>query len=245
MKKWRWGLVVAAVLSLAVLAGCASTNAATVAPGNNQQTGIWVTGLGTVTVVPDVAIIRLGVNVQDSSVAAAQARATDAMNKVMAALTAGGVAAKDIQTSFFNISKVTRWDDKGQQEIIIGYRVTNVVTAKVRDISKAGAIIDSAAAAAGDVIQVDSIAMTVDKPTTYHEQARAKAVADAEAKAKQLAREAGLTLGKAFYITESGNSVPPPIYYYPSAKDAASSATPISPGETEINLTVQVAYAIQ
>ena len=133
-----------------------------------------------------------------------------------------------------------------QQEIVIGYRVTNMVTAKIRDVGKAGTVIDAVAAAGGDLTRINSIGFTVDDPSTYYEEARQKAVADADAKAKQLADLAGVKLGKPTYISES-SYMPGPIYRQDLvAKAAAAPAvtTPISPGEMEITMNVQLAYAI-
>jgi len=190
--------------------------------------------------------LSLGIEAQEASVADAQSKATEAMNKVMDALTSNGMAKKDIQTQYFNIQKVTRWDDKTQQEITLGYRVTNTVTAKIRDIDKAGTIVDAVALAGGDLTRIDSIGFSVDKPEAYYGEARDKAMADAKAKASQLASLAGVTLGKPTYISESTYSQPPPIVRMAEMMGANAPAptTPISQGEMEITLSVQVVYAI-
>ncbi len=250
MKK-RWIISASAVLVLLAvlvgLAGCMSGGTLELKGNlNGQQEGIWVNGEGKVTAVPDVAILSVGVEAQAASVAEAQAQAQAAMDKLMAALKNGGVATKDIQTQYFNIQKVSRWDNNRQQEIVTGYRVANTVTAKIRDVGKAGAIIDAAAAAGGDLTRINSIGFTVDNPAPYREQARQKAVADAAAKAKQLADLAGVKLGKPVYITES-SQVPTPIYRDVAVKAAGAPAVPetaISPGEMEITANVQISYAM-
>jgi len=84
----------------------------------------------------------------------------------------------------------------------------------------------------------------VDDPSQYHNEARAKAIADAKATAQQLADLADVDLGRPFYISESGGFVP--IYRdYGMLEAAGVPPTPISPGETEITLTVQMAFAIE
>ena len=210
---------------------------------NSQQEGIWSSGEGKVTVTPDIATVSLGIEAQEATVSEAQAEAQSAMDRVMDALNTNGVAEKDIQTQYFNISQITRWDDKNQQEIVIGYRVTNTVTAKIRDVTKAGIVIDAVALAGGDLTRVNYISFSVDEPTRYHDEARDKAMADARGKAEQLASLAGVKLGKPTYISESSYS--PPIYRdVPMEAIAPAPATPISPGEMEITLNVQVVYAI-
>ncbi len=238
------GLTSLLVLGIIGLVGCTTVNP-TSYQGSGQQQGIWVSGDGKVTVVPDIATLRLGIEAQETTVAQAQSRASDAMNKVMTAMTSNGVAKKDIQTQHFSIQKVTRWDQDKQQEVLIGYRVTNIVTAKIREIDKAGSIIDAVAEVGGDLTRIDSIDFSVDNPSAYYGQARDKAMTDAKAKAKQLAELGGVTLGKPTYIAESAQLPPPVPIRLGGAKMAATAETPISPGEMEITLSVQVVYEIK
>jgi uncharacterized protein YggE len=118
------------------------------------------------------------------------------------------------------------------------------VIAKVRKVEDTGALIDAAAKAGGDLIVINSISFTVDDPTPYYKEVREKAMADAQAKARQLADLGGVTLGKPTYINESGISMPVVREYY-AAVPAPAPSTPISAGETEIQLSVQVVYSIE
>jgi len=248
-KIWLLVLSLALVLAVVGVSGCSpGTTVVGEIEGINissQQQGIWVTGQGKVTVVPDIVILRLGIQAQEASVAEAQTKASEAMDRVMAALTDNGVAKKDIQTQYFSIRQVTKWDRVKEEETVVGYRVTNMVMAKIRDIDKAGSIIDAVAEAGGDLTRIDSVAFSVDDPSAYYEEAREKAMVDAKAKAEQLANLAGVTLGKPTYVSE-GVQIPPPIYPRAVYEEAPVPApvTPISPGEMEISLTVQVVYAI-
>ena len=244
-KSWLVGISLALVLAIVGLSGCSPGNTTVGAINlNAQQEGVWVSGKGEVMAVPDIATLRLGIEAQEASVAEAQSKAAEAMDRVMTALIDNGVAEKDIQTQYFSIRRVTKWDREKEEEIVIGYRVTNMVTAKIRDIDKAGAIIDAVAEAGGDLTRIDSIGFSVDDPSDYYEEARQKAMADAKAKAEQLAELAGVRLGKPTYISEG---MPPPIYpryMYEAAPVPAPPPTLIIPGEMEISLTIQVAYAI-
>ena len=254
MSKRKWLLVagLASLLAMTGLTGCGSGSptlgAGEVAQVNisSQQEGIWVTGEGKVTAVPDIATLRLGIEAQDTSVVSAQTAAAAAMDDVMTALNDSGVAKKDIQTQYFNIYRVTRWDRDDEQEVAVGFRVTNVVSAKIRDIDSVGAIIDAVVVAGGDLTRVDGISFSVDDPTEYYVEAREEAMADARAKAEQLAGLAGVKLGKATYIAEGSSGSIYPISQRVAFDMAEGMAvgTSISPGETEISLTVQVAYSI-
>ena len=239
----------ALVLAIVGLAGCSpgSTALGEIEGINisSQQAGIWVTGQGKVTAVPDIATLRLGIEAQETSVAEAQTQAAEAMDNVMTALTKNGVAKKDIQTQYFSIRQVTTWDRVKEEQTVVGYRVTNMVTAKIRDMDKVGSIIDAVAEAGGDLTRINSIGFSVDDPSAYYEEARQKAMADAKAKGEQLAELAGVTLGKPTYISEG---ISYPVYprgaIYEEAVAAPAPETSISPGEMEIGRTVQVVYAI-
>lgn len=249
-KKWLWAIGLALVLPIIGLYGCSVASPTTIEAVNlgGQQEGIWVTGQGKVTAVPDIATLRLGIEAQEATVSEAQTQAAEAMDEVMTALIDNEVAEKDIQTQYFSIRQVRRWSETRDQEIVVGYRVTNMVTAKIRDIDKVGSIIDAVAVAGGDLTRIDNISFSIDDPSAYYEEARQKAMAEAEAKAEHLARLAGVSLGKPTYISE-GIQIPPPIYprvYYEGGMAPPPTAPPteISPGEMEISLTLQVAYAI-
>jgi uncharacterized protein YggE len=248
-RKWlvTIGIFMMLIIVVGGLVGCTSAGGSLDIKGslNSQQEGIWVNGEGKVSVTPDVAILSVGVEAQATSVAAAQSQSQAAMDKLMTALKSSGIAEKDIQTSYFNIQQVTRWDNVKQEQIITGYKVTNMVTAKIRDVGKAGAVIDAVTAAGGDLTRVNSISFTIDDPSKFRAQAREKAVTDAAAKAKQLANAAGVKLGKPIYITES--SYVPTVYRDTvalKAEAASGATTSISAGELEVTANVQIAYEI-
>ena len=257
-KKWLVAVGLVAIIPIVTLCGCGfrpgspgldSLPASLRVSMDSQQQGIWVTGQGKTTAVPDVASLSVGVEAQEATVAEAQAEASAAMDRVMTALTSGGVAEKDIKTQYFNIRQRTRWDDETDKEIVTGYRVTNTVTAKIRDIDKVGSIIDAVAVAGGDLIRIDSISFSIDDPSVYYKEVREKAMADANAKAEQLASLGGVKLGKPLYISEGISSSIPKGVRMEMAGGApvpapAPSPPPISAGEMEISLTVQVTYAI-
>ena len=237
------GIVV--LLATVVMVGC-GTAASAGTVNSNQQTGIWVNGQGKVTATPDIATISVGIQSQETTVAAAQSKAQAAMDQVMQALKAQGVAEKDIQTSSFYISQVTQYDNTKQEQNVVGYMVSNTVTVKIRDISKTGTTIDAVANAGGDLTRINGITFSVDDPTNYYNDARAKAIDDAAAKAKQIAAKAGVKLGKITYITENNNFTP--IYQTLDMKSAGAPvpavSTSVSPGSLDITSTVQIVYAI-
>jgi uncharacterized protein YggE len=244
---WLMAVGLALVLSVVGLCGCTAGTTTVGTVDLNSQQGIWVSGEGEVTVTPDIATLWLGIEAKADTVAEAQSQAAEAMDAVMAALADNGVDENDIQTQYFSIYQDTRWDSVKDEEVEVGYEVTNMVTAKIREIDEIGPIIDAVAAAGRDYTRISNISFSVDDPTPYYDEARQEAMADARDRAEQLAELAGVILGEPFYISEGvqasisrsayyeGVMAPAPVVEYP---------TSISPGEMELALTVQVAYAI-
>jgi uncharacterized protein YggE len=216
---------------------------------SSQNTGIWVTGEGKVTVVPDVAVLNVGVEAQSDTVAQAQNDAAAAMNAIKSELASRGIADKDITTQYFSIYPARSYVPDTGEEKLTGYRVTNMLTVKVRKVEDTGNIIDAVAKAGGNYIRIDSISFTVDDPIPYQKEAREKALANARDKAKEIADNAGLKLGEPTYINETSNYYPNPYQSYGMgiAVPAPASVvdTSINPGETTITVLMQVAYDIK
>jgi uncharacterized protein YggE len=240
-KKIIWIAFAALVFSALILPGCNGSTPVYQSPAN-QNTGIWVNGEGKVSAAPDTAILSLGIEAQEASVAQAQSEASSAMNAIINQLGSQGILSQDIQTQQFSISPVYQYRE--DQQTIIAYQVSNTVTVKIRDINNTGNIIDAAAEAGGDSTRVNNISFTIDDPTAYQDEARNLAIGNAQAKASQIAEVLDITLGMPIYVSES-SSVPSPYIQYPSAIEAAPSPTPISPGETDITVSVQIAYEIK
>ena len=211
-----------------------------------QLSGIWVGGSGRVVVTPDLAMLSLGVEARGLTVQQARDDAATAMDRVMRVLTASGIEEKDIRTQFFNIQPEYQWNDRDRKQELVGYRVTNTVSVKVRDLEGVGILIDQVADAGGDLVRINNIGFTVENPEQFAAQAREAAVKDALAKARQFADLTGVTLERLLYIAESGANVPIVRNFAEARVDAAIAAppTPISPGETDIILTVRAVFAI-
>jgi uncharacterized protein YggE len=213
-----------------------------VSDGSNSQ-GISVSGEGRVSVAPDMALLNIGVSAKEDTVAEANSAVQAAMDRLLSSLKADGVAEEDIQTSQFSISP--EYDYQFSQQKLTGYRVTHMLQVKVRDIDRAGEVIDGGVEAAGDLVQVNSISLTVDDTSAMANQARELAMADAKAKAEELARLADVELGKPVSISESSYTPSPPVYYDRAVAEAgALGQTSISAGELEVVVSVQITYAI-
>lgn len=239
------GIVLGLVLSAGLLSalGDSSLGRSEPAAAQTQSTlkAVTVSGVGRVLVNPDTAQFTLGVQIRNPDLAAAQAEATTKMNAVINALKANGIDEAKIKTVTYNIG--LEYNPQRSDGTVSGYVVTNLVQASVKPLDKVGAIIDAAVdAGANNVSQVSFIVEDVDAPTR---QARQQAMDDAKAKADQLARLGGVTLGMPVQITETSSPPPTPLDAVRTAAGAAPDmATPIQAGQAEIVVYVTVSYGI-
>jgi len=231
-----------ALLSLA-LVGCESEETTMLAPAA-QAEGISVSGSGSAFGAPDVAVLQMGVSVLKPSVKEARQQAASAMQDVVDSMKDNGIEEKDIQTTRFSVH--AEYDYRNDRQELRGFRVTNIVTAKLRDIDKIGDVLDDVIEAGGDLIEVQSVNFTIDDPDDLREEARREAVDDARQKAEALAELAGVKLGKPLSISESARPVPITFRGEAEMAEAAPAApTPIEVGEMEVVIDVQIVYAIE
>ena len=224
----------------------AAQTAAPPAQASGSQTGIWVTGEGSVDLNPDLALLNVGVEVEAATVSEARGGAATAMAAVIAAVKNRGLTDADIQTSSFNIWP--RYDYIDGKQTLAGYRVANSVTVKIRDLNAAGDIIDDVADAGGDATRIDGINFTVEDPMPYLADLREAAVRNAQEKAQHYADLIGASLGDLVYLTEAGGGAPPvPVARaeLAFADSAARAKTSVSGGELTLRLSVQAAFAIE
>ena len=229
---------IAVVAGVLLLAGCASGTTPELGRAAPDRTSITTRGVGTVAGTPDTLTVVLSVQTRAASAADALADNNTRAGGLLDVLRGRGVADEDLRTSGLSISPTFEAAD-GR---ISGYEVTNEVTATLRDIAGAGALVDAAAQAAGDAVRVQQIAFGIDDDAQPRAQARADAVRQAVTQARQLADAADVGLGPILSITEvSGNQPPVPI-----TRDsaAAQAAVPIQPGTQDVSVTVEVVHAV-
>ena len=226
-----------------LLAACGATPQVTVNNSEATNMGISVTGMGEVTGTPDTVEVDLGVSVLGETVDQATATAAERAEAVIAALTSNGVAEEDITTTDYSI--YPEYDYSGNQERLVGYRVTNTVRARIRDLATTGTVLDATTADAGDEARVSGLRFSLEDNAELVSAAREAAWADALAKATQLADLSGQTLGAATSITETVSTPPVPIPYAADAAGAERVTTPIEPGTSAVTITLQVEFGFE
>jgi uncharacterized protein YggE len=235
---------IAASLTLVIgllAAGCRTVDGPD--SGLRPGPGINVRGTGKVAVVPDTALVNLGVELRAPSLVDATAQASRQMSAVLERVKALGVSDRDITTVTYLVEPVTparRPEEESAR--ITGYRVVNVVQLRIRELAAVGRIVEAAMAAGGTTIR--GVRFTVADPARPEAEARALAVRDAQARASQLAEAAGLRLGELISLTEGLPPLRPGGERYGMAAGAVVAPGPVEPGQLEIVVSVTARYRL-
>lgn len=202
---------------------------------------ITVAGTGESHGKPDFAQIRVGVVTEAVTAAEALRKNNEAMRQLLVMIRKRGIEDKDMQTVQFNLSPRYRYD-KGQQEIpqIAGYQVVNEVHVKVWTLAMLGTFLDETVSQGAN--QIRGIGFGIADPSQLLDEARKKAMADAQHRACTYAVAAGLKLGHAIQIEEQ--AIRPVSYPVARMEAAAASAVPVAPGEQTFTAAVTVTFAI-
>lgn len=239
-------LMLVALLGVSV-AACTAVKAA---PESEAQAAaspagariITVVGEGKVSLKPDIATINVGAEARAATVSEAKAEVDAQMAAIIAALEEVGVAEKDIQTSHYGIyferEPMPVLGEGTAARVQGGYVVSNMVQVTVRDVEKAGGVLDAVVQAGAN--QVYGVTFTVADESTWQSQARADAMADARSRAQELADLAGVELGQVVSVSEVIGGMQVPV-----ASERGLGGGGIAPGELELGTQIQVTFAIQ
>lgn len=229
------------VVSGGILASCGSSASANSSSSTcTSHSTVTAHGTGTATGTPDIAILGLAVQTQNSNASTALSRNSTLATGLVNSLVQNGVPKSQIQTTGLSLNAIYG----GPSATITGYQVTNRVNARINNISVLGKIVDSAASAAGNAIRVNQITFSVNDSSALFAQARAKAVAQAKVEAKAMASASGKSLGMLCAINDSTTSSSPKIVSSFSAASGSSAHTPIEPGSERVSATVSVIYEL-
>ena len=249
MTNRKYAAIAAVGLALALLlAGCS------VNPGTNipQQLTVYtqdaadrntvsVNATGTIKVMPDIAYITAGVVTQDADAAKAQQDNSAAMNTLFDALKAAGLTEDDIDTTNYSVRPMYDYSQDGKGEIT-GYEVTNTVRIAVRDLTRAGEVIDIAGGSGANTNF--SVMFTLEDEDALYNDALTEAMGVARTKADTLAEAGGFSILSVLTVSEGGYNYYP-VYEYAAADEAGiARETPISAGELKVSASVTVVYEI-
>ena len=207
-----------------------------------MKRSITVPGTAKVSVEPDIASIRLGVQVMRDSAVAAREEAASTMSSVLDAVLDSGVERSDVQTSMVSLSAVMNYTAEGGPQVA-GYQVTNTLSLTLRNLNEVGRVIDAALWAGASTL--DLLEFRLEDPTEAQRAARVAAMDDARERAETIARAAGARIGAVATVTEGELAGQPmPRAARALALKAAQTETPIELGSQEIGVALTVTFEL-
>ncbi len=230
---------VAAFAAMMILAGPAAADAPERIPTLNAS------GEGFVMVVPDVAIVSLGVATRADTARAALDQNSAETARVIEAILGAGVTDKDIGTSGFSVSPIyedatkPKGDETPAMPKIVGYQVQNEVRVTIRDLDSSGAILDKVVTAGAN--QISGISFDVADPQAAADEALRNAIGDARRKAELMASAAGVRIVRILDVS-GGSSMP--MFAVRAEAMAFDAAVPVMPGQTRIQANANIAFEI-
>lgn len=235
MKTIRIALMAALVLAAAAIAGIGRPDAAGGAQADSRR-GITVTGTGRAELVPNEARFSLGISTDGGTAREALAANSVAMRRVLEALDRAGIPDKDVKTETVSVGPEYE-EDKSPD----GFTARNSVSVRIRDLDRAGAVLDAASRAGAN--EVHGPMLTSTDRDAAESKALKDAVADARKRAETLAEAAGVRVGRVTAIVEGFSGGVEAVTGMRAAADAASA--PIEPGTEEVQAAVTMTFAIE
>ncbi|WP_172789389.1 MULTISPECIES: SIMPL domain-containing protein [Bradyrhizobium] len=219
----------------------ATTLLAAPARADDVPAAITVSGEASVSAAPDLAQIDAGVASDAKTAKEASDANNAAMGKVLLALKGAGIAEKDYQTSRLSLQPQYGQNKSTGTSPVVGFRASNRVTVKIRDVTKVAGIIDTLVAAGAN--DIGNISFEVTQASKLLDDAREQAVADARRKAEIYAKATGVTLGAPLSVSEGG--APVPLFKARMAPAPMAAPAAVAPGEETLTVTVNVSWAIK
>jgi uncharacterized protein YggE len=251
------GIIVAGVLSLGGVAfgvtrsGTAAANPASGAgPGSascaTSAPHLTVQGSGQGSGTPDVltAVFGFSTTAGTSSTALSQNNAKVAT--ALQALSANGVASRDMQTTGLNLS--AQYAYPHGVATLTGYQATETVSAVLRHPTTEGTAIDAVVNATGNAAQIDSLTFSFANPATVQDKARTAAVHQAVAHAQAMAAAAGRKLGQVCSLTDNTQPASPgsdQSFKGLAVPSAGTANLPLAPGSQLESDQVTMVYALE
>jgi uncharacterized protein YggE len=234
----------ASIMTIAAVAGVVALAVPANGAGTADNRYITVTGVGTISVVPDAVRFSATVSAVAPTNAAALSSASKSAAAVRAALKDKGIAVKDIRSANISVYPEYNWTQETGTKIT-GYRASQSFDVLVRKAADAGTIIEAVVTAGGDNVQLGGVIPTTLNPAAATEEARAAAVSNAKSKASSYAKLLGTSIGKVLSLEEQSS----PVYSspFPMAKAgmaADSAAVEIDLGEQDVTVSITVRWAL-
>ncbi len=214
----------------------ASSRNSSAAPGAE----ITVTSNGQVEGKPDTASFGIGVDTTANSAVSALEQNNAQVTKLENSLEANGVLAKDIQTSWLDLS--TNTNSNGT---VTGFEADDQLNVTMHNLSDLGEALDAAVQATGNGVTLNGISFSISDQSALLAAARAQAMLSARTEADQLAGGAGMALGPIVRVTDQENGYQPPYFSDAATFAPTAGRVPVQPGQQQISVQVTVVYQLK
>ena len=216
----------------------------------SEQT-ISVTGSATASSEPDTLIVILGVESEAKTANESLSKNSASLNSVISSLSNSGISEDDVQTSNFSIYPLydsIKDSDGNWQQILTGYRVSNILSIQTEKIDSAGDIIDAAVSSGANRVDNVSFQLSDDKLQQISDNLIADAINDATQKAEKALVPLKQKIVGVKSVIIHDNVMP----YYDSPMrasfdgfaESSMKSAPIMSGDEEITTNVSVVFYI-
>ncbi|WP_422744282.1 SIMPL domain-containing protein [Mycobacterium sp. WMMD1722] len=230
--------LVAIALTVAGTSACDASSGPTPGPSEGTRQ-VTVVGEGQVQGAPDTLTANVAMEAVAADVTGAMNQSSERQQAVIDALVDAGIDRKDINTT--QVSLQPQFGPDGTA--ITGYRASNAIDVKIRDLSAASQALALIVSSGGDATRINSVNYSIEDDSQLIRDARARAFDDAKSRAQQYADLSGLDLGKVVSISESAGSMPPP-QPMPMRGAEAAMAVPLEPGQQTVGFNVTVIWEL-
>lgn len=235
-----------AALMVLLAVGVGTVGAATEAP---EEPMIHASGTGEVTTTPDLAIVSVAVEKENTDPKEAQAENAQEMTRVIDAVKAAGIPSEDIKTTGYSIWAETSDNDKPFVSGQVIYHASNTVQITLTDVNRAGEIVDLAVSNGANTVNSVSFSLSPEKEQQFRREALTEAVQNARADADTVAAASGVNITGIQDISIGSVYVPTYQNARFSMLDAenasGATATPVETGTIKVTASVTISYLIK
>jgi len=203
-----------------------------------------VTGSGSTKITPDLVSVTLGIQTRNDDVGQAVAQNNTVASRIMEAARTVGVDNADMRTIYFSVSSQPKYDEFGSPTGDVSFFVDNSLQVTLRDVTKLSDLLQSAIDAGAN--SVYGVTFSVADTSAAEDEARQKAIADAQARATELAGVSGVTLGAIQTLTTSAYSPFPQGFYAADGYGmGGGGGPPVQSGSLEVTAQVTIVYNVK
>jgi uncharacterized protein len=236
----RFLVLAAAGLTAVGLSACDASSGPPLTP-DDEVRQVTVVGKGEVQGVPDTLNINASMEIIAPDAAGALNQSSQRQQAVIDALVGSGIDRKDISTTQITVQPQYPGTDSNA---IVGYRASNAIDVKIRQLDAASQAFTQIATAGGDAMRINNVTLAIEDDSQLVREARARAFNDAKSRAEQYALLAEMDLGKVISISEAPGSAPPTPYPGARGDAAEMAAVPIEPGQQTVDFSVTVVWEL-